>query len=112
MLELARVAAPQATCGACGGAGLCLQADSDSDWPEAPRCGQCGAAIPAERLEVFPNAELCAACQAASDAGRVAPAADYCPRCGSAMQVRPMRGAGVTRYRLTCSRWPECRGTA
>jgi ssDNA-binding Zn-finger/Zn-ribbon topoisomerase 1 len=113
VLELARSAAAAAPCESCGAVGLLLRlaAEDEGGWPQARRCAGCGGLIPPERQEALPDAELCAACQQRADQGHAPPATDYCPRCGAPMEVRPTRSAGLARYRLVCSRWPECRGT-
>ena len=101
----ARLACPQ-----CGHVGLSVEKSPEpqSDWQAAPRCQQCGQLIDPERLEVFPDTRTCVACQRSSDRGASSDQPEYCPRCGSLMEVRQTRGAGITRYALVCSS-PACR---
>lgn len=110
LVELFRAASDRLTCDACGAAGLRLEVpadqDDDEDWGDPQPCEQCGALIPAERLELFPDTKLCVACQqqaekGGGDTGEV----EYCPRCGSIMQLRKTR-SGITRYVMEC---PQCR---
>ncbi|NQT39130.1 MAG: TraR/DksA C4-type zinc finger protein [Planctomycetes bacterium] len=112
LCELFLAAASALTCPECGGAGLAVaEVDDGGDWPEPAACQGCGRPIPAERLEVLPGAELCAACQQDEEQGRGPKEVDYCPRCGSPMEVRASRGAGITRYLLVCTAIPRCRGS-
>ena len=106
--ELFRTTAVRFTCPKCQTVGLSAtdaEADDDEAWGMARKCTECGQPIPRERLEVFPSAELCVACQGRSDRGEASGAAEYCPRCGSVMTLRPVR-RGVTRYVMSC---PSCR---
>ena len=68
----------------------------------ARRCDDCGQAIPRERLELFPQSRLCVACQSRDEKGERPVEVEYCPRCGSAMELAPSRTSGITRYRLVC----------
>ncbi len=106
--ELFRAAAPKFSCPTCQAVGLMTrdtEPDNDEDWGMARQCADCGRAIQRERLEVFPDAQLCVECQGKSDRGESSGAAEYCPRCGSVMTLRPAR-RGVTRYVMSC---PSCR---
>jgi hypothetical protein len=108
--ELFRVAAPRFACPDCGAMGLFVRApreEDDEEWGMARQCEICKRPIARERLEALPDTRLCIDCQARSDRGKDSAAAEYCPRCGTPMVVRPTRGAGITRYQLTC---PACRG--
>jgi len=104
--ELFRAAVARSNCPACGESSLVVRAVSESneDWGMARACAECGRPIARERLELLPTATLCAACQGAADRGESG-AAEYCPKCGAVMVLKP-RGGGVTRYHMTC---PQCR---
>lgn len=107
--ELFRAAAAKFVCPNCGTTGLAVRPahqENDEAWGMARRCEVCRQPIARERLQALPDARLCAACQATDECGAASGPAEYCPKCGSVMVVRPTRGAGVTRYRLTC---PHCR---
>jgi predicted RNA-binding Zn-ribbon protein involved in translation (DUF1610 family) len=106
--ELFRAAAAKFACPKCGRLGLVAAdagEDDDEAWGMARKCVECGQPIPRERLEVFPGATLCVECQGKSDRGEPTGEAEYCPRCGSVMQLR-QSGRGVTRYVMAC---PRCR---
>jgi RNA polymerase-binding transcription factor DksA len=83
------------------------EADDAEEWGDARHCQQCGAVIPAERLEVFPNSTLCARCQQQSERGAASDEVEYCPHCGSIMQLKASSSPGAT-YRMHC---PSCRKT-
>jgi DNA-directed RNA polymerase subunit M/transcription elongation factor TFIIS len=105
--ELLRAALPKLACPRCGAAGLVIRPvaeENDEDWGMARACEECGRPIASERLEVFPDARLCVACQANVDQGGLSGPAEYCPRCGNLMTVRPTRTAGITRYAPACSK--------
>ncbi len=107
--ELFRSAASKFACPQCGAMGLVVRpasAEDDEAWGMARRCDDCGQPIARERLEALPAARLCAACQTCADCGQSSETADYCPKCGNAMVLRPTRRAGVTRYEVAC---PTCR---
>jgi hypothetical protein len=109
IVELFRVQQAKLACAACGHVGLSLEEpkpDEGADWGDPQPCERCGALIPAERLELFPNTTLCVKCQQASERGGDSGPAEYCPHCGSIMQLRKARGSGITRYALEC---PSCR---
>jgi len=110
--ELLTASASRLTCDECERSGLLVSRGDENvgDWPEARRCADCGRPISAERLEALPGAILCVDCQQSDDRGATASEGDYCPRCGSAMVVRPTRSAGITRNELVCSDSPRCRG--
>src|SRR5688500_8196341 len=104
---VAESAAARLACPACGVAGLHLNAEEPNDPFDAGRpCAACGQRIPAERIELFPETTLCVACQSKVDAGAAPNTQEYCPRCGTPLQVRLRQGAGVSRYDLVC---PQCR---
>jgi DNA-directed RNA polymerase subunit M/transcription elongation factor TFIIS len=109
IVELLRAQQSKLVCSACGHVGLLLEEpstkDEDEDWGDPKPCERCGALIPAERLELFPNTTLCVKCQQAAERGGDSEPAEYCPRCGSIMQLRKARGSGITRYAMEC---PSC----
>jgi hypothetical protein len=110
MVEVLRAAAAKLVCPDCGATGLvALPADEGAGWPRAANCEVCGSLIPAERLAALPGATRCAACQRAEEAGRTPAATEFCPRCGAAMELKPSKSAGVTRYVMTCTANPPCR---
>ena len=110
LCELLQSAAGQLPCPGCGAVGLVVgPARDDADWPELRRCAACGKTIDGERLEAVPDATLCAACQRAEESGRPQEEIEYCPKCGAPMELRPTRGAGVTRYVMACTAVPPCR---
>lgn len=80
--------------------------EADEAWGQARDCELCRAPIPPERLEFLPDARLCAACQAKDERGEtIEREREFCPRCGSVMQVVASRGAGIARYVMRC---PAC----
>ena len=83
------------------------EADDAALWGDARHCQQCGAVIPAERLEIFPNSTHCARCQQQGERPGAADEVEYCPRCGSIMQLKASASPGAT-YRMHC---PSCRKT-
>jgi predicted RNA-binding Zn-ribbon protein involved in translation (DUF1610 family) len=108
LLALAESAANHWKCPECGTAGYSVvRAEDFRDEIEAAKlCAACGQRIPPERLEFNPDATLCVQCQSVVDRGDAPDTQEYCPRCGTRMQVRAARGAGVARYALVC---PQCR---
>ncbi len=109
LLQLAGSAKEKLTCPGCG-AGNYLPAaaaeDESTGWGEQRRCTVCKNIISPERLEVFPDTTLCPACQQKAEKGDSGQA-EYCPRCGTPMQVRQRRGRGIAAYELAC---PSCGG--
>lgn len=81
------------------------EANDPALWGDARHCQGCGAVIPAERLEVFPNSTHCARCQQQCDRQPAAGEVEYCPRCGSIMQLKAVKSP-VASYRMHC---PACR---
>jgi hypothetical protein len=82
-------------------------ADDDEAWGQARACELCRQPIPTERLELLPDTRLCAACQAKDERGEASDhEREFCPRCGTVMQVTQSRGPGISRYALRC---PACR---
>ncbi len=108
LLALAETVAGQWNCPACGAAGLKVSDAEGSldEFDQGQPCAACGKMIPPERMELFPETTLCTSCQAVVDRGGTPDTQEYCPRCGTRMQVRPARGAGVSHYALVC---PQCR---
>ena len=105
--EMFRVTADRFTCPECGAVGLTVGGplDDASDWEVGRACEVCRQPIAPERLEVFPDTRVCATCKDAEETGQATEVPDYCPRCGAIMQLRPSRGAGISRYQMVC---PEC----
>ena len=100
---LLEAAAPKLTCPECAASGLAV-ADPPGGWQEAVTCADCGAIIPAERIAALPGTRYCVSCQSDEESGTAAATdVEYCPRCGGRMELRPTRGAGVTRYELACT---------
>lgn len=103
--ELCVASAERLKCPDCGSVGL-VASDAetldDEAWGQARACEGCRRPIAAERIEALPNARLCATCQAKEDRGELSATPDYCPRCGSIMQLVATR-AGITRYVMRCA---------
>jgi RNA polymerase-binding transcription factor DksA len=114
-VELAQSAIAEGRWGTCpdcgsarwGAASPMDDVDEAADWGDVRHCQQCGAVIPAERVEVFPNSTQCARCQQQSERGPAADEVEYCPHCGSIMQLKASTSPGAT-YRMHC---PSCRRT-
>ncbi len=104
-------AVPQLDCPKCGQRSLAAaRAEEDrAEWPDVVPCAACSKPIPPERLQAVPEATLCAACQQAEESGNPRVEVEYCPKCGAPMQLRPVRGSGITRYRMACTGNPPCR---
>lgn len=100
-------------CDRCGAVGLAVgqadDADEWDDWQQAVVCEVCQQPIPPERLEIFPAAKRCVGCQDKADRGQEADEPDFCPKCGSLVELRVSRGGGTTRYKLFCTGDPPCR---
>ena len=110
--ELFADAAPLMTCPACKSRGLHIDArdvDDDSDWQTAVLCEICRQPIPPERLEILPGTRRCVACQGKAERGQLADEPEFCPKCGSLVELRVSRGAGITRYKSFCTGNPPCR---
>jgi len=100
-------------CDRCRKTGLVVRLDMDQsdrgEWEQVVVCEICRAPIPPERLAAKPHAARCVACQDTADRGRLFVEPDYCPKCGSPLELRVSRGGGVTRYKLWCTGNPRCR---
>lgn len=112
--ELLFDAAGRMTCPGCKRVGLKVEdpvAESDDeDWQTAKLCEACRKPIPVERLEVFPDAKRCVGCQDRSETGvDDVDEPEFCPRCGSLVELRVSRAGGLTRYRRFCTGTPPCR---
>jgi ssDNA-binding Zn-finger/Zn-ribbon topoisomerase 1 len=105
---------PELSCDACGGKGLCRGEADDSagDWQQAIVCEICRQPIDPDRLEMFPAARRCVRCQDAAERNALPTPAEYCPRCGSLLELRVSRGGGLTRYKLFCTGNPPCRSVS
>ena len=114
------------TCPGCKRIGL-LAADTDAegndtkdnhtkdaaewdDWQAAVLCEVCRKPIDPERLEALPQTRRCTECQGQAEAGTL-PDDDieFCPKCGSLVELRVSRGSGLTRYQRFCTGSPACR---
>jgi Zn finger protein HypA/HybF involved in hydrogenase expression len=106
-------AAPRMTCPLCKEKRLAARPTVDDyadDWQAAVLCEICRAPIDAERLDAIPGTKRCAACQGKTEAGQLSEIEpDYCPNCGSLVEIRISRGSGITRYRRVCTGDPPCR---
>jgi Zn finger protein HypA/HybF involved in hydrogenase expression len=113
--ELFEESAPRMTCPICKEKRLvakpsAVAEDGGDDWQTAELCEVCREPIPPERLHAIPGAKRCAACQGKTEAGRLdADEPDYCPHCGSLVEVRVSRGGGIARYKRFCTGDPPCR---
>ena len=110
LYELFHAGAGQFTCPRCGrtGLGVANALDDEHSWPGKPTCAACGKAIEPERVEAVHGARLCAACQRQKESGRPVEEKDFCPRCGSPLEVRVIQEGQRTRYVLACSAKPPC----
>ncbi len=79
------------------------------DWQTAVLCELCREPIPAERVEALPGVRRCVVCQGKAEAGATTTEPEYCPRCGSLVEIRASCGSGITRYRRFCTGIPPCR---
>ncbi len=106
-------AAPRMTCPICKEKQLGAQPSADDaadDWQAAVLCEVCREPIRPERLEAIPGAKRCAACAAKAETGQLTEIEpEYCPHCGSLVEVRVSRGTGITRYKRVCTGDPPCR---
>ncbi len=112
--ELLATSAEQLACDQCGKAGLAfseskLEDDGDGDWQQAVVCEVCRKPIPLERVEIFPDARRCVECQGMADRGEEPEELEFCEKCGSLVELRVSRGAGITRYKRFCTGSPSCR---
>lgn len=111
--ELLATSAQNMTCPTCKRVGLIAQDAEEEedfdDWQAAKLCEVCRKPIPPERLEVAPHATRCVPCQSQAEAGTLPEEPDFCPKCGSLVELRVSRGSGITRYKLFCTGSPSCR---
>jgi hypothetical protein len=100
-------------CDRCGKQTLNVRLDADCDdrgqWEQVVVCEVCRESITPERLEIKPSATRCVKCQDAADRGQSFVEPDYCPKCGSLLELRVSRSGGITRYKLWCTGDPPCR---
>jgi RNA polymerase-binding transcription factor DksA len=114
-IELAQSAIADGRWGTCpdcgserwGAASSPDEVGDSADWGDARHCQQCGAVIPVERLEIFPSSTHCARCQQQREHGPAPDEVEYCPHCGSIMQLKASSSPGAT-YRMHCL---SCRKT-
>ncbi|MEM6656280.1 MAG: TraR/DksA C4-type zinc finger protein [Planctomycetota bacterium] len=104
------------TCPVCRCVGLVVGPAADHDdaddfdtWQAAALCKACRKPIPPERLEVFPDAKRCVDCQGKEERGETDDEPEFCPRCGSLVELRVSHAGGRTRYRRFCTGTPGCR---
>lgn len=83
--------------------------DDEGDWQQARICELCREPISPDRLEVFPAAKRCAKCQDIAERGADPDPVEYCPKCGSVLEMRVSSGGGITRYKQFCTGNPPCR---
>jgi hypothetical protein len=82
----------------------------DVEWETAVLCEICREPIPPERLEAIPTTKRCVACQGKSETATGDDVTtEYCPQCGAPVELRVSRGAGITRYKRSCTGEPPCR---
>lgn len=116
LLQLAPEAAGRMTCPICKEIGLSFsEADAEeqfneADWQAAILCEVCREPIPPERLEVMPDSRRCVACQGKAESGTLEEdEPEFCPRCGSLVELRVSTRGGLTHYRRFCTGTPACR---
>jgi hypothetical protein len=112
-------AAPRMTCPLCKvqrlrAADHDASQDDDGDWQQgdwqtAVLCEVCRKPIDPERVEALPGVKRCVGCQGQSETGVDTEEPEYCPHCGSLVELRASRGSGITRYRRFCTGQPPCR---
>lgn len=111
--EVVRDKGSQLCCDNCEATNLALVFDSGGDdadeWEQVVVCEICREPIPPVRLEFKPDATRCVKCQDAADRGRSFVEPEYCPKCGSLLELRVSRASGVTRYKQWCTGNPPCR---
>jgi ssDNA-binding Zn-finger/Zn-ribbon topoisomerase 1 len=105
MRELLQTALSRFRCTRCEQTGLTAEEaeeDDDEEWDDARTCTGCRQPMARERLELYPDSSRCAACEQA--AGQESQEeVEYCPRCGSPMELRAGRGSGISKYEWVCS---------
>ncbi len=109
--EVLRTNGHRLACDKCHATGLRMGkgVDDAGEWEQVVVCEICRQPIPAERLEFNPKATRCAGCQSAADRGATFVEPEYCPKCGSIVELRVSRTGGVTRYKMWCTGNPPCR---
>lgn len=106
--------APRMTCPGCRGIGLVVREAEEEeefdDWQAAILCEVCRQPIDPDRLEFLPDTRRCTNCQHLAEQGKLDDEEpEFCPRCGSLVELRVSRGSGITRYRRFCTGDPPCR---
>ncbi len=109
ILALLEDAAARMTCPSCKSIGL-VASDSeetetewDDDWQAAVLCNHCRKPIPPERVEALPGVKQCVECQGMEETGTLPEEPDFCPRCGSLVEIRVSQSGGITRYKQFCT---------
>src|SRR5687767_12996952 len=87
--ELLKAVAGRLACENCGSLGLQIAAHAADDPLLFSACELCGKDIGRERLAIFPEAKRCMACQRMEEQGGAQREAEYCPRCGAPLALRP-----------------------
>ena len=110
LAELFVSAGAKFVCPDCGARGLIvtelsdIAEDDEEAWGMARACEGCRKPIALERLEIFPDTRLCPICQAKDEAGELSnDDVEYCPKCGSLMEIRQSRATGITRFVMKCA---------
>ena len=118
LAELLVETVPQMTCPGCKVKGSLRATPSqnvlsewdDDNWQAATLCDVCRKPIPLERLEAVPESNRCVACQDKAETGKLPEdEPEFCPKCGSLVELRVSRGSGLTRYKQFCTGSPPCR---
>jgi Zn finger protein HypA/HybF involved in hydrogenase expression len=111
--EMLRTNGLRLPCDRCKATGLKVGQGADAgdagEWEQVLVCEICREPIRPERLEFMPKTKRCAACQDKADRGATFVEPDYCPKCGSLVELRVSRAGGMTRYKLWCTGNPPCR---
>lgn len=107
VLELMTDAVKRMTCPGCKAIGLKVSeedpADDEDDWLAAVLCTVCRKPIDPERVEALPGTKQCVGCQGKEEAGEIEEEPDFCPKCGSLVEIRVSRGSGIARYKRFCT---------
>lgn len=109
IIELMTDAAVRMTCPSCKSIGLNAietesdAADEEDDWLAAVLCTVCRMPIDPERVDALPGVKQCVGCQGKEEAGEVEEEPDFCPKCGSLVELRVSRGGGIARYKQFCT---------
>lgn len=75
--------------------------EDDAQWGGSRKCIGCGTKIPSLRLEILPDTQQCTQC-AASGRTSMEDEREFCPKCGSQLQLEAIRNRGLARYEMRC----------